>query len=44
MYELRRSRTNCDYSLKGWKWASGVEDFIEYDEKAGSYMPYYIQC
>ena len=24
MYELRRSRTNCDYSPKGWKWASGV--------------------
>ena len=24
MYELRRSRTNCDYSLKGRKWASGV--------------------
>ena len=23
MYELRLSRTNCDYIPKGWKWASG---------------------
>lgn len=44
MYELRRSRTNCDYSPKGWKWASGVDDSIEYSEKAGFYMSYCIQC
>ena len=29
MYELRRSRTNCDYSPKGWKWASEVWENVK---------------
>ena len=33
MYELRRSRTNCDYSPKGWKWASGGRGSIVWAEK-----------